>query len=212
MNWVLYILMVGLILSVIGLYISTRVKPPTPNSSPPEEKEVLDTDVMGKSKFDLCQIIQDEAREKEVVKPTGNTDIFAPETPEGEKEKTPEEEPEYDLDIDIEEEKESMRACILSTGVPSRASGLSFEEINETIHAVMDYEKTDIKQQKEAGRVLEELQYTDLFKQISTPDRSTVVSKLMNLHLSEYFKHHSPIENSEAVQDVPDNFSIDNVM
>lgn len=234
-----WLAILSFVLYICGViwYFQQKKKRQKNDKSPTEKK--LKGDVVGKSLFVLerCHSKPEASIEADTLDITKNKNTFveanvpehprqiAPEelddifgtVPEGETNEAldidyplesdfPEDEVDDDQD-DFEDESED-----LPMQRRSRANGVSFEEMGEAYrHVVHDPIITD-SQKESTGRILINLQHTDLFEAIVSgePERENKVSNLIDTYLSTFYQQMSE-QNGESPSlqgTVPEDFNV----
>ncbi len=142
--------------------------------------------ILGKSKFVLRQPLQHTATDSETENRIEKEDTFAPGTENPEDEKVDYETgegvevPEEDKDIspvDLHDEGKELEG---GDSVYAEASGVDYSELGQTAKTVSDPEGSSEADEKLAGKVLSENQYTDLVKSMQK-DRPEYARRITNL-------------------------------
>jgi len=177
---------------LLALYLLYRIAFPKPikKQNPPSvlsRQKINEKEIIGQSRVVLSfqrQAVPDAAKTCETVSSHENADSFVPESESGMMDiSVPlqhEDEPE-EPEIDPEEEAEELRQ--LMGNDPEQASGLTFEELEQTVHEVNHPSGNERK----VAKVLYRLQNTDCITQLAaiSPEKAERIKSLISLHVNE---------------------------
>lgn len=155
-------------------------------------------DIVGKSQFVLLQVsppkeIVQEGKKAAAIPPEELDETFA-NTPSEEEDNLP-----MDITVPLEyedsngkdgDEQEDDDDNFESGAPPNMASGLDFNALATTVKTVDNKENATSQEKQDAGKVLTEIQQTDMFEQLvsstAKPNRSETVKALVAEHLAAY--------------------------
>ena len=192
-----------------------------------------DSDIMGKSTFDLRHSLPEATKPENPENGTKKEDSFAAslemkpsaKVPDDQLEETfshnrDDNQPmnisvplEYDSNneddnpVDEDDEESWLPGNI------TLAEGSTFEEMGVAVRTVVHHQTATLPEKEEAGGVLLEIRQTDMFEQLvqSAPGRKDIVSEVISLHLTAY--HHRLAERAigahgSKVRKTPGDFDI----
>ena len=145
------------------------------------------SDIVGKSKFDLSQAVSSTADSQKNKEEADSSGISLHEN----KEQTDIEDIDYLDDDDYDDEYiEEEGIEVEGAAQAMLASGISFDGLEKAINTVDTYEYTSPEERNEAGKSLLEVHQTDMLEQIVSgkPNRADIIPKLLATALSAYHK------------------------
>lgn len=214
---ILYAIFVG----VYFLYLdagSKRKKDVIGKGSPIQATRQLETDIVGKSKFDIraskppaAKPVPPDATSQKSENPQEKPDIFvtlndvgspaevAQEELDGVFSDTPPDENNEPMDIDYpleygspedDEEMEDETEEVEGAAQEALASGVEFEDLGNAVRAVNRRREVTPEQRKKAGDTLLEIRQTDMFEQLVSgkPDAKKIVTDLMAESFADFHR------------------------
>ncbi|MDR0368135.1 MAG: hypothetical protein LBH82_03220 [Bacteroidales bacterium] len=194
--------------------------------TPPKAKKpnVLQ-DIVGKSKFEkitsksmtfktkpfasTAAKIEKEAEKQDTFVPQNGIEIPFDELDElfSEEENEP-----LNIDFPLEYYPSEDDEEIDGAGLVSNATGIRFGELGNMVKTVDRITEAIPEDKEAAGNALLEIRQTDMFEQLvsAKPDRREIVAQLIEESLAAFCRRNSIETESTEMQQVPDDFNIEN--